>query len=236
MPRARKPEDPRFSEIVRGRFGDAVRTHDVQAVRAAIEDPVRPIDVNVLLPSPTRSRETALFHTLGHTDLDVVDLLLAAGADVNHRSAGDRTPAAIMALAGNLLVLKRLHVAGARLSGEDLGLHPLHAAARNGRLGTVRWLMDQGVPLDAVNSAGRSALHEALMYPAVVQALLERGANDRLLDVHQRTPLEWAREQLARRPEMAVSLAVLEHWALRADACALPPDGAVEPAVGRRRL
>jgi uncharacterized protein len=89
---------------------------------------------------------------------------------------------------GNLATVKRL-------VGRDPGLlnakgclrrTPLICAAEEGRVGVVRWLLDQGVGLDEGGTPGRTALFEASRAgrTTVVQMLLERGAGPTLAPYH----------------------------------------------------
>lgn len=86
---------------------------------------------------------------------EVVDVLIGAGAPVNHDGW---TPLHYAAFEGRLEILERLIAAGAKLDA----LAPnqsdaLMLAARNGHTAVVRYLLARGVPLDRRNEAGFNA-------------------------------------------------------------------------------
>jgi ankyrin repeat protein len=92
-------------------------------------------------------------------------------------------------------------ILGARRSGlnpaSGFGETPLHTAAALANLGTVSFLIAEGVDVDIPSGpAGDRALHYAAKRNArdVVDALLSAGANPRLKDAdHEATPADWAR-------------------------------------------
>ncbi len=55
----------------------------------------------------------------------------------------------------------------------------LHRACKDGRVATIRQLLDGGVPVDAPSAAGRTPLHRAIQNKQreAVELLLDRGAN-----------------------------------------------------------
>lgn len=82
---------------------------------------------------------------------------------------------------------------------DSLGLHQtaLHQAARNGKVDTVRALIDHGAEVDATNTRGQTALHEAAMggFFEVCRLLIHCGADLNAVDNRKRTPLYWAAEE-----------------------------------------
>ena len=80
---------------------------------------------------------------------------------------------------GNLRRMQLLNLAGVSVNSRDGRGAPLLLAASEGRLNAVRYLLDQGADLNALDSAGNTALTEATYYGhvSVVKELLLRGAN-----------------------------------------------------------
>jgi uncharacterized protein len=93
--------------------------------------------------------------------VDVSRALLAAGADVNARSANDFSVLPIhSAVAGNHHdVVAALIDAGADVNATQRhGWTPLHGAAHNGAVDPVEWLLRAGADPEARNDDGKSAL------------------------------------------------------------------------------
>jgi len=80
---------------------------------------------------------------------------------------------------GNLHRMQLLNLAGVNVNSRDGRSAPLLLAASEGRLNAVRYLLDHGADLNALDSAGNTALTEATYYghASVIKELLLRGAN-----------------------------------------------------------
>jgi len=77
---------------------------------------------------------------------------------------------------------------------DDLGLTPLHAAARNGRGEAARLLIDAHADVNALSISGLTPLHDAAEYgrTELVQILVKAGANINAKSKASRTPLHKA--------------------------------------------
>jgi len=175
-----------------------------QAMRCAaivelIEDGV---DVNVMVKTPTHDfRTSALFEAAVNGELDVVQLLLARGADVN-RQYGKPGFTALYnaALYGYVSVVRALLQGGASivLTTSD-GLTPLYAAAQEGEIECVDALLQaKGMTVELANQAlpppigSHTALHAAAQngHDEVVRLLLAYGVDvDPIAGVKKNTPL-----------------------------------------------
>lgn len=157
---------------------DAAKSGDMAAVRRVLAE--RP-DVNAAAGDGT----TALHWASDRDDLEVVDLLVRAGANVNAANDLGATPLWTASLNGNAAVVRRLLEAGANpniplLRGET----PLMVAARTGNPAVVEQLLVRGAHVHARAARGQTALMWAVAqrHAAVVKVLLAHGA-----DVHARS-------------------------------------------------
>jgi ankyrin repeat protein len=161
------------------RLLDAVRRADGAAVRALLNQHV---DVN----QPQADGATALHWAVYQEELEIVDLLINAGAVLNARNDLGVTPLWLACATGNARMLERLlkHRAdpnAALPSGET----PLMTAAQTGNLRAVALLLASGADVNRrEQSHGQTALMWAVAQrqPSIVQALLAAGA-----DVHARS-------------------------------------------------
>src|SRR2546429_9268388 len=94
---------------------------------------------------------------------------------------------------GNLHRMQLLHLAGVSVNSRNGGRAPLLLAASEGRLNAIRYLLDQGADVNAIDNTGNTALIEATYYGhvPVIKELLVRGANINSLSAAG-TPLDIA--------------------------------------------
>ena len=158
---------------------DALKTHDIAAARALIEQGV---DVNA-----TQTDGATALHWAAHwDDLATATLLLESGADVRVTNDLGVTPLYVACQNAGAAMVETLLAAGANpnatlSSGESV----LMAAARTGSADAVRALLGRGADPNATElSHQQTALMWAVSndHPRVVQALIDYGA-----DVHARS-------------------------------------------------
>lgn len=99
-----------------------------------------------------------LFHVINEDDLDILKVLITAGADLNIQNEEGWTPLHIAALHNNTEIVSMLVTAGAHLNVQnESGLTPLIVAASNNNKEVVQILIFAGADLDLVDNYGRKA-------------------------------------------------------------------------------
>lgn len=130
--------------------------------------------------------------TLAHEE--ELKLLVAAGAAPDRRAADGQTPLGVALASGRRDLADWLDWRGWRLPRRPLQAGDVPAAATVGDTDAVRRLLDIGLPVDAVDSQGCSALLRAAGggHRALVELLLDRGARPGLAANTGATPLSAA--------------------------------------------
>ena len=125
---------------------------------------------------------------------DELKQLVAAGAAPDRRAADGQTPLGVALAAGRRDLADWLDWRGWRLPRRPLQPTDVPAAAIVGDTDAVRRLLDLGLPVDAVDNQGCSALLRAAGggHRALVDLLLARGANPGLAANTGATPLSAA--------------------------------------------
>ena len=123
--------------------------------------------------------QTALMWAIAERHPHVVATLVAAGADIGHRSHGGFTPLLFAAQQGDVESAGILLDAGIDVNevGAD-GSAALLVATESGHTDMVRFLLDAGADVHAIGT-GRTALHAAVQAarPDIATVLLDSGAD-----------------------------------------------------------
>lgn len=94
--------------------------------------------------------------------MEVVELLLAYGSDVQTRDHDGDTPLHNAAFHGHVAIMERIVAAGADLEAANIaGETPLIVAARGGQRAAVEWLVDHGADTEKCDNQGMNALLHA---------------------------------------------------------------------------
>lgn len=198
----------------------AARDGDAEAVREALRQGA---DVNIVSQHLGGSALVVaasggqLFSALGwpwQKYLQVMKVLIEAGADVNAQAWGGSTALMWSAEGGNADMARLLIEGDADVHVKDNGGHTaLLLAARNGHVDVVRLLIGEGADIHARNRGGNTALMLAAASgkPDVARLLIEEGA-----DVHARnhdgdTALMLAATDEPLTTGMRIAEAVREH-------------------------
>lgn len=106
-------------------------------------------------------------------NLDILQTLLARGADVNLQNNGGRTPLHYAASKGWVKVAELLLSYGAKVNAKDkVGCTPLHRAASTGKSELCELLIEEGAEIDALDRAHQTPLMSAVMCENKQVALL----------------------------------------------------------------
>ena len=130
--------------------------------------------------------------TYGHKE--VVELLIAEGADVNGKGEGGGTPLHYAALGGHKEVAELLIAEGADVNAKaDDEWTPLSYAAGFGHKEVAELLIAEGADVNAKDkNGGRTPLHNASDsgHKEIAALLITAGANLNAMDDNDRTPLD----------------------------------------------
>ncbi len=168
-----------------GQLIEAVKSGDVENTRSLLEKGAGSDGIDEEHLSP-------LFWASAAGNLEVVDLLLLAGADVNRKVRFGSTALIAAASWGHVAVIKRLIAAGADVNAvNDRLISALGIAAQRGKPDAVKILLLNGATAGPAVEGGPVPLVTASNYgrTEVVRLLLENGADIQARDEDGRTAL-----------------------------------------------
>lgn len=123
---------------------------------------------------------TPLILAIQNDHIQVIEVLIEKGADVNLPSISGVAPLHFAVWRGNIEACRRLVEAGADIrKNTRTGWTPLHYAARHGRLEIISYLLEAGCDIDAKTTKGITPLHLAfeLTSSTVPRHLIDLGAD-----------------------------------------------------------
>ena len=144
------------------------------------------------------SQGTSILHVAAATGrIRMMEISSEKGLDVNVGDAVGWTPLHIAAACGQLESVCTLLRLGGRESMTkvaDTGGTPLHQAVGRGHKDVVSLLLNEGCPINVVNSEGGSVLHYAALcgQTHMIEMLAEQGLGVNKGDDEGRTPLHYA--------------------------------------------
>lgn len=147
-----------------------------------------PIDINTRTPLGN----TPLIAASCKGKLNIVEILLKRGANVEIANNTGFTALHLAACYGHPKIVNLLIAAGAKVDAEGKqGQTPLHRAARSGKSDVVKILLDNGAKIDYKDQRGYTSLHIATVCDRVdvVEILLSRGAGIDEKDKNEYSPL-----------------------------------------------
>lgn len=150
-----------------------------------------------ILTEPDESGDDSPLHiAIRDEDIDVVKALLNFGADVNAKGQFGQTPILTATVVGNIPILELLLDRGGDLTMiNDNKLSALHIAVQQEWPRTVRWLLNKGLDINALDSTLSTPLHWAAFDGNIpmVKLLIGRGAKIDIRNDESHTPFEIAR-------------------------------------------
>ena len=180
-----RPEPPKIS------IGDAAGNGNIEAVKQHI---AAGTDVNASTRRNGVTAVKALSVAAASGHKEIIELLIANGADVNEKSLFSRTPLRGAAQKGHLEMMELLISKGADLN-EDL---LLHGVAESGQEKAVEFLISKGLNANVRDNSGATPLHWASIGDTtgkdttqVVELLIGRGANVNAKDNIGYTPMDY---------------------------------------------
>lgn len=128
--------------------------------------------------------ETALIKAILTNSIEMVQLLLDAGAIVNYKAYGN-TPLCVASIKNNTEMVQLLLDAGADINyQDDLGKTPLMHAVYGENLEIVQLLLENDALVDILDQDGHTALYFSVFQDQVemVRLLLDTGANVNIIE------------------------------------------------------
>lgn len=128
-----------------------------------------------------RLQQTALHEAAFQGNIEMVDLLIRKGANVNVQNISQQTPLWIASSSGRLDIVRRISsVRGVELETANSGnWSPLHAATIHSHTQVVEHLVELNVDVNRLGNEQRTALHIAILshQPEVAKLLINHGAD-----------------------------------------------------------
>jgi ankyrin repeat protein len=137
-------------------------------------------------------RNAELLKAATEGNMETVNRLLAAGANIDIQDEHKQTPLFIAAWKGHIAIVERLLAAGANVDVQDENTQsPLFIAVSEGHTAIVERLLAAGANIDVQGVHKQTPLFNAAWkgHTAIVERLLAAGANIDIQDVHKQTPL-----------------------------------------------
>ena len=193
----------------------AIQHEAVGLTKVLLQRGAKPMQRGTILQN---QRKFPLLLACEHGNLEIVELLMRAGANVNDQDAEGFSPLHAAAGEGKDEVLRTLiekHQADIHSLRLLNGSLPIHTAASRGNSACIEVLLGAGVAIDATNDDDRTPLHWASDHGKWdnVQYLLDRGANIHLeADDEKLFPIDFAHLAETKRKNSLWSMPPVGDW------------------------
>lgn len=156
----------------------ALKRNKISAARALLASGADPEESN------DQSTDFPLKVAAERNILEMVPLLLEAGAELNRPGYNGITPLAAACLKGHLKIVKILAAAGADFQlGDDFGHSPLFWAVVGAHLALVEWLVEHGASFSELGLQNESPMYRSVSglskpdSPKILKYFLSQGAD-----------------------------------------------------------
>jgi ankyrin repeat protein len=159
------------------------------AAHGLLEEAKLLVSRGALIDAEVACMAKPIVFALDNKHYDMIDFLIKAGADKDY--------ALLNAIRNNEVgVAKKLADAGANLMSKNEGnVTLLHFAAMAGATKSIKWLLDQGLDINAIDCTGGTPLFDAITKPSLegVKILVEHGADLHIKNNKGETPIDLAK-------------------------------------------
>ena len=156
------------------RLADAAMNRDDQTVRSLLK-------LHADVSAPQEDGTTALHWAARWNDVEMADLLIAAGANIKTRNRFGATPLSLACINGGAGIIGSLLKAGEDPNAvvSDVGDTALMLAARTGKPDALKVLLEHGADPNKTNNEGQTALMWAAAEKnaAAIKTLIDHGAD-----------------------------------------------------------
>jgi ankyrin repeat protein len=138
-----------------------------------------------------------LHHAVNKGEVDVMELLIKKGFNIDEKNDYGNTPLHLAAINGYIATVECLIQNGTDINARNnCGKTPLHEAIKNNSFVITLYLIEQGATIDAKNDYGNTPLHYAAMdgKSASADFLVKNGANIHAKNCLGYTPIQLAAE------------------------------------------
>lgn len=163
-------------------FLEATKDNQVTVINKILSHPRIQTYKLAIINAPNQAMETLLFPPVRMNRPQIVEILIAAGANVNHANDFHQTPLQFAAAGPYPVIVEKLLNAHADTNvADDHGLTALMLAIEHDSIETVNLLVNAGADVNHVDNDGHSVLWYALTNvkknkDAIIKILIDNGA------------------------------------------------------------
>lgn len=174
------------------RLRRAIEDNDVETVRSMLHRGIFWVEEYPTMRGPGGT-PLCIACDIGH--IEIVELLLDSGVNIDNWDNEGDTPLMLAAAQGHVDIVRLLLNRGANPNAtnyiQQTALYSTMYNLDNNVLEIAELLLDHGAEIDCVNDRGDTPLSRAVFFykRGIVKLLLDRGADVEHTDIHGRTPL-----------------------------------------------